>query len=214
MYRATRNGVRNLYSKSADGTGDEERLTTKPGMLHTPSSASIDGQWLLFTEVGPQSDRQVWRVRLTGSHEAELMSGKEPETHPVISRDGKWLAVAVLSTGDVELYVRPYPGPGARLPISRNGGGEPLWGRDGKSLYFQRDDGFYVVDVTTGSAFSATAPRLLFRHRFEPSANGVTGYGQGKDGRFLRVESVKPARPMDTINVVLNWTEELRRLVR
>ena len=213
VYRATRNGVRNLYWKSADGTGDEERLTTKPGMLHTPSSASSDGQWVLFSEVGPQSDRQVWRVRLTGTHEVELLSGKETETHPVISPDGKWLAVTVLSA-DVELYVRPYPRPGARLPISRNGGLEPLWGRDGKSLYFQKDDGFYVVDVTTGSAFSATAPRLLFRHRFEPSANGVTGYGQGKDGRFLRVESVNPARPMDTINVVLNWTEELRRLVR
>ncbi len=213
-YRATRNGVRNLYWKSADGTGDEERLTTKAGMLHTPGSVSPDGEWLLFTEVGPQSDRQTWRVRLTGNHELELISGKDLEEHPVFSPDGKWLAIGAAPAGVDEVFVRPYPGPGGRIPISRSGGSEALWSRDGKSLFFLKDDAFYVVDVTTGGTFSASTPRLLFRQRFILSPNTVTSYGQAKDGRFLRVQSVTPEQPSNIIDVVLNFPAELRSLVK
>ena len=92
IYRATRNGVRNLYWKSVDGTGDEERLTTKPGFLHTPSSISADGEWVIFTEVSPQTGRKQLRLHLTGSREIEPMSEKDPDYAGQVSPDGRWLA--------------------------------------------------------------------------------------------------------------------------
>ena len=214
IYRATRNGVRNLYRKSADGTGDEERLTTKPGMLHTPSSVSADGEWLLFSEVGPQSDRQQWRLELGGGREATAVSGKEIETNGQASPDGRWVAFEASTADGWQVYVRPYPGPGARIPVSRSGGAEPLWSRDGRTLFFRSGAGFYAVDVPATGAFAATAPRLLFEKRFLLSPNGVTAYSQGKDGRLLCVQSVNPEQPLDTINLVLNWGAELQSLVR
>ena len=53
-------GTRNLYWKPADGSGDEERLTTKPGVVHTPTSVSPDGQWLAFAEGGGTVQGTTW----------------------------------------------------------------------------------------------------------------------------------------------------------
>ena len=52
VYRGTRNGFRNLFWKSADGTGEEERLTTKENVNQTPEFVSADGRWLIFSEEG------------------------------------------------------------------------------------------------------------------------------------------------------------------
>ena len=66
VYRGTRQGTRNLYWKPTDGSGDEERLTTKPGVVHTPSSVSPDGQWLAFAEGGGTVQGTTWVMSLTG----------------------------------------------------------------------------------------------------------------------------------------------------
>ena len=66
VYRGTRQGTRNLYWKPTDGSGEEERLTTKPGVVHTPSSVSPDGQWLAFTEGGGTVQGTIWVMSLTG----------------------------------------------------------------------------------------------------------------------------------------------------
>ena len=42
LYRGTRQGTRNIYWKPTDGSGKEERLTTNPDVVQTPSSVSAD----------------------------------------------------------------------------------------------------------------------------------------------------------------------------
>ena len=60
VYRGTRQGTRNIYWKPTDGSGEEERLTTKPDVVQTPSSVSPDGEWLAYSEGGgPDSRRDV-----------------------------------------------------------------------------------------------------------------------------------------------------------
>src|SRR5262249_27771513 len=46
IYRATRQGTRNLFWKAADGTGSEVRLTTKEGVSQTPTCVTPDGRWV------------------------------------------------------------------------------------------------------------------------------------------------------------------------
>ena len=216
IYRGTRNGSRNLYRKAADGTGTEERLTTKDGVNQTPQSVSVDGKWALFSENGGKTGGDLWKVNLGGEHAVQpLLVSPANEGSGVVSTGGGWMAFTADDSGRNEVYVRPFPGPGPRVPISRDGGTEPLWSRDDRNLYFVNGHKFMTVDVTLSPSFTASVPRQLHQAPFMLSPNGATSYGLSLDGRrFLRLEPVKPDPPATRIDVVLNWREELRRLVK
>ena len=43
-------------------------------------------------------------------------------------------------SGRNEIYMQPYPGPGAKLQISIDGGTEPTWNPSGRELFFRNGD--------------------------------------------------------------------------
>ena len=57
-----------------------------------------------------------------------------------LSPDGRWIAYTSNQTGQVEIWVRPYPGPGAPVRVSPSGGTEPVWARNGRELYYLEGD--------------------------------------------------------------------------
>jgi Tol biopolymer transport system component len=212
IYRGTRNGFRNLFWKAADGTGAEERLTTKADVVQTPTSVSPDGRWVLYDE-NTTAGGEIWRLSLEdasaeGNAPLLIADGRDGQVSP----DGQWLAYISLVTGRDEIYVQPFPGPGPRAPISTSGGKSPLWSRDGKELFFVTPGEFLVVDITTTPTFSASAPRVLFEGRFRDSVNGNTPFSISADGqRFLRVQQVEPDRAVTRIDLVLDWLAEVER---
>ena len=216
IYRATRKGLRNLYWRAADGSGDEEALTSKPDVVHTPSSVTPDGEWLLFNEGGAKETGGVWKIRLRGDRTPQrVFTTPAGETNGHISPDGKWIAFEATVSSRREIFVAAFPGPGPRQQISNGGGAEPLWSRDGRELFFQSGARLMGVTVTPGPTFSASAPRVTHEGHFLPSINGHTPYTMTKDGaRFLRVQQVDPARVITHVSLVLNWFEEVTRLVR
>jgi len=69
-----------------------------------------------------------------------------------------------------------------------------------------------AVGIMNVPTFSAGKPQVLFESPYDtaPDAN----YDVTSDGRrFLMVETVEPEAPVTQLNVVLNWSEELKRLV-
>ena len=74
-----------------------------------------------------------------------------------------------------------------------------------------------TCDVNTSSGFTPGRPRVLFEGDFDAALNGGVraNYDVSPDGqRFLMLKPVGQERTAPTqINVVLNWTEELKRLV-
>lgn len=123
------------------------------------------------------------------------------------SPDGRWLAYESDETGQREVYVRPYPGPGGKIPISRGGGIGPGWSANGRELIYKQRDKFYSVDVKAAPEFTAGTPRELF------AVPGSGDYDISSDGqRFAMTVREIGSRPKQ-LNVVLNWTEELKRLV-
>jgi hypothetical protein len=57
---------------------------------------------------------------------------------------------------------------------------------------------------------AAGSPRRLFAGNFLPSDTGGAGYDVAADGRFLMIQPVEPELPATTIDVVINWFDELR----
>jgi len=218
IYRATQKGLRNLSWRRADGSGDEERLTTKPDVSQTPTSVSSDGRWLVFNENGGQESGGVgiWMMRLDADRTPQrLFPAPAGESDGQLSPDGRWIAFQAPVSSRQEIFVAPFPGPGARHQLSTDGGTEPLWSRDGRELLFQSGAQLMGVTVAPGAAFSASPPHLVHEGRFFKSINGNTSWNVTPDGkRFLRIQQVVPERAITHLELVLNWFSELKTVAR
>ncbi|MFA6958408.1 MAG: protein kinase [Thermoanaerobaculia bacterium] len=215
IYRGTRKGTRNLYWITVDGSGDEERLTTKPGVIQTPTSVSSDGRILLYSQTGPEEPEGVgaWVLPLDADRTPHRLfpmpaTGQDAQ----ISPDGRWVAYQTTVSSRQEIFVAPFPGPGERRLVSTDGGTEPLWSRDGRELFFQSGSRLMGVTVTPGVTFSASPPRLVHEGRFFRTINGNTSFSITPDGsRFLRIQPLTQEPAITRIELVLNWFSELKR---
>src|SRR5437764_13963757 len=105
-----------------------------------------------------------WPDRLDARERGQLGEGSEAQCSP----DGKWIAFAVGVSGQgSQVYVEKFPGPGPRIQISSQGGGQPQWSQNAHRLfYLQADRKLMVVDRELSNAdISASAPRVAFKTR-------------------------------------------------
>jgi hypothetical protein len=211
---SNKEGPLNLFWQLADGSGSLERLTTNEN-THAPVSWSPDGQLLAFFEVNPTTGYDIWVLRLGDRKAQPFLRTPFNESVPQFSPDGRWLAYLSDESGRYEIYVQPYPGPGAKWQISTEGGTEPLWNRSGRELFYRNGDKMMAVDIATQPGFTAGKPRMLFEGQYLPTPATFPNYDVAPDGqRFLMLKpSEQTASAPTQINVVLNWTEELKRLV-
>jgi hypothetical protein len=211
----TRAGSRNLFWRPADGSGEEEHLTTSAG-LQTPSSFSRDGRILLFTEVVSETGNDIWAMDTDAPQQSPraLAKTRFSEFSPKISPDGKWLAYTSDESGRLEIYVSPFPGPGGKIAISTDGGREPRWSKDGRELFYRQDDKMLAVTITPGSPLAASSPHVLFEGRYQVSDTSAGGFDVASDGRFLMIQATAPEQPATEFNIVLSWFDDVKTRVR
>jgi hypothetical protein len=206
VYSSTREsqGGRDLFRRAADGTGPIERLT-RTAYQQSPWGFSRDGKTVVLQQQRPGASFTISTVSTDGGDPSVLIQA--PVTNAALSPDGRWIAYN--SAG--ELWVRPFPNvDAARWQISTNGaGGSAKWAPNGRELFYRRGSAVMRVPIETEPAFRAGRPELLFDGNYEPS-RGEKAWDVAPDGRFL----VKKAlRAEYTLNVVLHWDQELKRLV-
>src|SRR5262249_6283690 len=158
----------NLYWQRADSSGDATRLTTSPNP-QSPGSWHPSGRLLAFSEIRAQTGPDLLILPVEGDEASGwkpgsptvFLSTPSGETQPRFSPDGRWLAYESTESGTVEIYVRPFPGPGGKFPIS-TGGGNAVWSRARRELLYRAPDGrIMVVPYTAaGDAFQAEKPRV------------------------------------------------------
>jgi eukaryotic-like serine/threonine-protein kinase len=207
-------GTRGIFWKFSDGSGDVERLSIGDTM-QTPNSWSPNGQTLAFMAPGPTRGQDIWMLRMSDHKEQPFVETGVVTGAPEFSPDGHWLVYVSDESGRREVYVRSYPGPGGKWQISSGGGTEPVWNRNGRELFYRSGDNMLAVEISTQPAFAAGKPRMLFQAPYLSSPVTFPNYDVSPDGqRFLMLKPVEQAQAAPTqINVVLNWFEELKRLV-
>jgi serine/threonine-protein kinase len=212
-YRGTRNGFRNVFWKFVEGDNNEQQLT-KGNNNQTPGSFSPKDQQLAYSDIDLATGGDIWVLPLDESRKPIVFRNSSAfEIGPVISADGHWLAYTSVETGQREVYVLPFPGPGGkRYQISTDGGSEPVWSRKkGLELFYRNGNKMMSVDVST-LPDKPLSPQFLFEGKYETSDTGRPGYDVNEDGRFLMVQPLEPEQPATQINVVLHWFEELKRI--
>jgi len=194
-----------IYSKRADGSGEVELVLSSSSDVFTPEP-SPDGLSLAYVQM-PESD--LWIAPAEGEP-ALFVSSAFVESSPVFSPDGRFLAYVSDESGQPEVYVRPFPDGPNRWTISTAGGAEPLWSPDGSELFYRNGDEMMVVAIETEPELALGVPRALFRKAVRVTPD-PRNYDVSSDGqRFVMVEG---GAETTEIRIVLNWFEELERLV-
>jgi len=220
-YLADQTGVGNLHAISADGSGKPERLATSP-YAQTPSSWASAANMIAFLQPPGSDSNGIWVLPMNGERQPRLfLESRFNLMYPELSPDGQRIAYMSNESGAPEVYVQPYPGPGEKTRVSTNGGLEPIWTSSGRELLYRafsrEGQQFFSVAIHSLSPFRADAPRLMFETKRDEydSTVPIRSWDSSSDGqRFLLARYIGSTdKPVTTMHVVLNWTEELKRLV-
>jgi Tol biopolymer transport system component len=133
-------------------------------------SWSPDGQLLAYVEANPVTQEDIWILRLSDRKQLPFLRTQFNENAPAFSPDGDWLAYVSDESGRFEVYVQPYPGPGAKYQISSEGGSEPAWNPNGKELFYRTGNKMMSTKVTIRPSLSAGQARVLFEGQYVTGA--------------------------------------------
>jgi Tol biopolymer transport system component len=206
-----------IYTVMADGSGEPEPLLLgEEGTIGDfPTGATPDGRSLIFTRIRDGSRRDILQVPLEGEPVAEpVLAGEFSRGNGEVSPDGRWLLYRSDQSGQMEIYVQPYPGPGPTIPVSIGGGTNPTWSPDGSDVIYRLDDRMMAVSFSVdGETPRIGQPRELFRGDYV-AADGQQ-YHVSPDGRFLMLRDVTGVTAggglSGQIILVQNFFEELRQ---
>jgi Tol biopolymer transport system component len=228
-FSSDRGGTRSLYMMPADGSGVAERLTTAPdGTMHWPGSWSPDGKTLVFHVVkgalGSQTPWHIWKLSRDRGETQRLYDAPDTSYNGAeLSRDGKWLAYGARpNPGTVDIYVEPFPPTGSRRRISQNGGYWPMWSANGRELFYRPlastgANTLKAVNVATEPEFGFSNEQTLPIQGFITVTYhrdyDITADGQNFVMMFPADQADFGGPTRDQINIVLNWTEELKQRV-
>jgi Tol biopolymer transport system component len=144
VFQSSRKGGFNLYTKLSSGTGADE-LLLESDQAKAPADWSSDGRFLLFRSLDPQTGYDLWVLPTSGDKKPfPFLKTSFEERDGQFSPGNQWIAYQSNESGRFEIYVQPFPGPGAKFQISTNGGAQPRWNKNGKEIYLrvagQQDD--------------------------------------------------------------------------
>ena len=199
-----------LYEQST--AGGEERLLFRSELNKLPMDWTADGRFLLYRSLDPAAGYDLWALRMDGSGEAfPVVQTDADDRDGKFSPDGSWIAYQSNRSGQFEIYVQPFPGPGRPRQISPSGGTQVRWRADSRELfYIGLDDRLMAVPMewTPGSdSFEPGRPRALFPTKVGGALQGVMPqqYAVSADGERFLMNLVLESDGNQPITVILNW---------
>ena len=124
------------------------RLLLKEAGDHWPACFTPDGRHVVYVLRNKSTNhRDIWMVPIEGGPPRPLLQASYNVGAPRFAPDGRWMTFDSDETGQREIYVQPYPGPGPRLRLSKAGGRTPMFTRGGRTLVYWTRDALDEVDL-------------------------------------------------------------------
>jgi len=200
-----------LWLQPADGSA-EATLVAKDVNPIREGMIAPDGQSVVYRVDTPNNNRDIYRAALTGDRTpVPLLVGVNDDKEPRVSPDSKWFTYVSNESGREEVYVRALSGDGGRVQVSTGGGGEPLWSRDGRRLFYRAGTGIVAATIATSPSLAVTERVPLFDGPFATDVYHPN-YDVEADGQtFVMLRPVADSRQLV---LVVNWLQELRQRTR
>jgi serine/threonine protein kinase/Tol biopolymer transport system component len=218
-------GVFNLYWMNADGTGEVTRLTDSPDNQGL-SSWHPSGRFLAFG--GGRTDLSILPVEgdptrgLTPGTATAFLATPAAEGAPMFSPDGRWIAYTSGETlGTLDIYVRPFPGPGGPWRISTTSGTYPRWSLSKPELLFLKYQDaapsriMAATYTVVGDSFRAETPYVWSPTSVDRVSVGNDPYDLHPDGTRIAAAAVPDEAGVvrDQVVFVFNFADYLSTLV-
>ncbi len=197
-----------MFCRNIDGAGDADSIHVGEDEF-TAGAWLPDGESVVLISQNVETLYDLWLHARDGAAPRPLLNTSFSEDFPALSPNGRWLAYVTDETGRSEVYVRSLSQEGGRIQVSRDGGQEPVWSRDGRELFYVETGGggsrMIAAAVQMTPDFRVTSRTPLFDagdyERAAPHAN----YDVHPDGRFLMVRRAAASE----IVIVQNWHLEV-----
>ncbi|MDG2089958.1 MAG: hypothetical protein P8J61_02455 [Gammaproteobacteria bacterium] len=191
-------GTQELVVQAADWSAPAEVLSILSDNAKYPSSFSADGNTLIYHTSTFGYD--MWSLSFDGDNKTiqELSANPDQrETNGALSPDENWIAFESDETGQLEIFVSPFPNvESGRVQISIGGGSRPRWHPSGNELFYINQDepaltgALMSVAIDNTSGFINAAPNLIFENNFIAPNAGRQVYDISADGqRFLMIQN-------------------------
>ncbi len=204
----------------ADESPGATRMAEWAGWVET---VSRDGEWIVLRQSSTERGLDISLVRVSDPSTLVPYLGADwDEAQASVSPDGGWLAYVSTQTGQPQVYVRSFPEPGPEVLISGEDAAlSPLWHPDGSAIFYEVRGRMMQADLSVGDGVRVTGRETLFStepyessfSRYDVGGLGGVRHDLHPDGeRFLMVKRdvELDVVPVATVEVVINWFEELK----
>lgn len=208
-----------IYERPADGSRPQKKILASGYQLFV-ADVTPDGKYLLYEETTPAGLTALKAFPLTASGQAftvlESLEGLSNGlssgggTNARVSPDNGWLAYQSGESGRSQVYITKFPKPAGQYQVSLDGGIMPVWGRDGKRLfYLDPSQKMMAVDVQLGKeSVQIGKPAAIFQTGVRASLGG-NGFDVTRDGGFLLINSI--GESSTPLTLVTTWDSELKK---
>ena len=223
-YQSDMEGRRGIAMQPVGGGAVEQLTKAGDDERHIPESFSPERRVLLFS-VEKKGAYSLYYMTLADKKPQAF--GDVRSSQPIeaaFSPDGQWVAYGFVElTGESRsnrgVWVQPFPATGSKYPLPKVGRDyHPTWSPDSNRLFFVpgASSDFFSVEFKRRPGISFGNPKALSNvPRPGTLSNEPRNYDVLPDGRFICSVSEldRWALGFRDIRVVINWFEDLRRLV-
>ena len=200
----------NLYVKAVGATEEPELLLAIEDAA-AATDWSRDGRYILYTRIAQGEsgqERSLWALPLEGDQDPILIADVPFDMrHGKISPDGNWVAYVSGESEPNQVYIEPFPGTGrtGKWQISADGGQQPVFSADGRTLYFlSPESNLMSVNITLGDTVVAGVPEVVLNVPAAPRSRfSVTE----DEERFLFEVLLDRVENTSSLVVETNWLD-------
>ena len=136
-----------------------------------------------------------------------MATSRYVEAQARVSPDGRWIAYVTDASGTSQVVAQSFPVAGGQVQVSVSGGSEPVWSRDGKTIYYRDGRHLVAASVATNERIAVTSRTTLFPDNFRFAQAPHANYDVAPDGkRFLMARNSRTPE----YQVVFGWGTELK----